>query len=66
MGKQKKAYTVLEIGWEYNDEYYSTGNNGETYEAPQEIFLDEKKAKTEWLKKEIEAYRGQSLGHYIQ
>ena len=29
---------ILEIGWEYNDEYYSTGNYGETYEAPEEVF----------------------------
>lgn len=61
---EKKAYMILEIGWEYNDEYYSTGD-GETYEAPEEIFLDKNKAAEALLKKEIAAYRYSDLQGYI-
>ena len=62
--EKKVAYTVLEIGWEYDDESYHTGNYGETYEAPNEIFLDKEKAKAEWLKREIKAYKGNNLAQY--
>jgi hypothetical protein len=62
---EKKGYIVLEIGWEYNDEYYSTGNYGEMYEAPSEIFIDKDKAKAEWLKKEIASLKGVNLMNYI-
>lgn len=62
---KQKAYTVLEIGWEYNDEYMHTGNDGDTFVAPSEVFLDKEKAEAEWLKKEIDAFRGQELAMYI-
>lgn len=61
----KVAYMILEIGWEYNDEYYHTNNNGETYEKPNVIFLDEKEAKVELLKRERKEFKGKTLGSYI-
>lgn len=61
----KKGYVILEIGWEYNDEYYHTSNNGEMYEAPKELYLDKAKAEAECLKREINSFRGQSLGVYF-
>lgn len=45
----KKGYLVLEVGYEYNDEYYHTGNYGTTYEAPDTIYLT-KEAAMEVLK----------------
>lgn len=35
--KKNKGYIVLEIGFEYNDEYYHTGNYGAMYEAPKKV-----------------------------
>lgn len=61
----KKGYVILEIGWEYNDEYYSTGNNGDMFEAPKEVYLSKEKAEAECLKREIESFRGQSIGVYF-
>lgn len=63
--ENKFGYLVLEIGWEYDDSFHSTGNNGETYEAPKEIFLDKEDAEAYLIKKEIEAFRGRELGSYI-
>ena len=61
-----KAYIILEVGWEYDDEYYYTGNYGDaTYEAPKEIFLDVVKAKEEWLKREIKSFRQNEIIDYV-
>lgn len=57
----KKGYVILEVGWEYDDESYSTAD---TFEAPNEIFLDKKKAETEFIKREIKAYRNSTINHY--
>jgi hypothetical protein len=63
MGKEK-GYVVLEVGYEYNDEYYHTGNNGETYEAPKKVFINKDKAEIELHKKNMEHLRGLDLGRY--
>jgi len=61
----KKGYIILEIGWEYNDEYYTTGNYGEMYEAPTEVFMDKKLAQAECDKRELESFRGVNLSSYL-
>jgi hypothetical protein len=60
-----KGYIVLEVGWEYNDEYYYSGN-GNTYEAPSEVFTDKEKADALCKKRNIKAYKGTELASYIQ
>ncbi len=62
--EKKKGYIVLEVGFEYNDEYYSTGNYGATYEAPKKVFTDKEKAIIELNKKTFEKLRGEDLGRY--
>lgn len=39
----KKAYVIVEIGWEYNDEYYSKPEGGGSG-IPKLIYLDEASA----------------------
>jgi hypothetical protein len=39
------AYVVMEIGWEYNDEVYSRGNNGDSGGTPKKVFRDKAMAK---------------------
>lgn len=63
MAKQK-GYIVLEVGFEYNDEYYHTGNYGATYEAPKKVFTDKEKAMVELHKKTFEKLRGEDLSRY--
>lgn len=62
--KKQKGYIVLEVGYEYNDEYYSTGNYGDMYEAPKKVFLDKEKAAVELRTKTLEKLRGEDLGRY--
>lgn len=62
--EKQKGYIVLEVGFEYNDEYYSTGNYGTTYEAPKKVFLNEETAMTELRQKTFEKLRGEDLGGY--
>ena len=62
--KKQKGYIVLEVGYEYNDEYYSTGNYGEMYEAPKKVFTDKEKAIIELNEKTINKLRGEDLGRY--
>lgn len=59
---KKKGYIVLEVGYEYNDEYYST--EGDRYEAPKKVFVDKEKATVELNKKLFERLRGEDLGRY--
>lgn len=61
----QKGYIILEVGWEYDDSYYSTNNYGNTYEAPTEIFLNKEAAEKELLKQECESYRGTALSAYF-
>ena len=61
----KKGYVILEVGWEYNDEYYSTNNNGDTYEAPNEVFFDKTKAEQEMEKRQIKSYKENHLMSYF-
>lgn len=63
MAKQK-GYIVLEVGFEYNDEYYHTGSYGATYEAPKKVFTDKEKAMVELHKKTFEKLRGEDLSRY--
>lgn len=62
--EKKIGYLVLEVGYEYNDEYYSTGNYGTTYEAPKKVYTDKKKAEKILKKKTYESLRGADLGRY--
>lgn len=62
--KKEKGYLVLEVGYEYNDEYYSTGSYGTTYEAPKKVFLNEETAMAELKQKTFEKLRGEDLGRY--
>jgi hypothetical protein len=62
--ENKKGYLVLEVGYEYNDEYYHTGNYGTTYEAPKKAFMDKEKAILELHSKTMEFLRGEDLGRY--
>lgn len=62
--KKQKGYIVLEVGFEYNDEYYSTGNYGATYEAPKKVFLEQEKAMEELKQKTFEKLKGEDLGRY--
>lgn len=64
MEKKQKGYIILEVGYEYNDEYYHTGSYGETYEAPNKVFLSKEKAEAELRIKTLEKLRGEDLGRY--
>jgi hypothetical protein len=59
-----KGYVILEVGYEYNDEVYSTGNYGEQFEAPNEVYTDKDKAKAEMSVRANKQLRGLSLAHY--
>jgi hypothetical protein len=63
MGKEV-GYIILEVGYEYNDEYYHTGNYGEMYEAPEKVFTNKDKALLELRLKTMEKMRGEDLGRY--
>ena len=41
----KTAFVVVEIGWEYNDEFYYRGESGGG--TPRKIYLDKVNAQTE-------------------
>lgn len=60
----KKGYVILEIGYEYNDEIYHTGNYGESYEAPNKIYTDKVKADADLVTKNLEKFKGLELGYY--
>lgn len=62
--ENKKGYLVLEVGWEYNDEYYHTGNYGTTYEAPNKVYLDWDEAEKEYKKKNFEMLITERLSKY--
>lgn len=64
MSDSKQGYAVLEVGYEYNDEVYHTGNYGATYEAPKNIFTDKEAAEKAAKEASITKLRGTSLGHY--
>lgn len=64
--ENKKGYIVLEVGFEYDDEYYSTGNYGPMYEKPKKIFLNKEKAVEVWKKESVKKLRGLTLGLYFQ
>lgn len=62
--KKQKGYMVLEVGYEYNDEYYSTGNYGNMYEAPKKVFSNKQAAQEELERQTIEKLKGEDLGRY--
>ena len=59
-----KGYVILEVGFEYNDEIYHTGNYGETYAAPNTVFMDKDKAIEEVDKLNVNKLRGEYLDYY--
>lgn len=62
--KKQKGYVVLEVGYDYNDEVYHTGNYGAMYEAPNKVYLDKDIAEEEVVKRTCEKLRGLPLGAY--
>lgn len=62
--EKKIGYIVMQVGYEYNDEYYSTGNYGTTYEAPEKVYTNKSRAEKILRKKTFEAMRGEDLGRY--
>lgn len=59
-----KGYVILEVGFEYNDEIYHTGNYGETYEAPSKVYTNKDKAEAELVKLTNEKLRGEYIDRY--
>ena len=57
----KKAYVVMEVSWEYNDEIYYTTDDGAG--QPERVFLDKKKAEEYAVEKTADTIRG--AGHLI-
>jgi len=64
--ENKKGYIVLEVGFEYDDQYYSTGNYGAMYEKPSKLFLDKEKAIVFCKKESIKKLSGLYLGLYSE
>ena len=62
--EKQKGYIVLEVGYEYNDEHYHTGNYGNTYDAPDKVFLDKEKATIELDNQTFAKLRGEDLERY--
>lgn len=62
---ETKIYTILKIGYEYDDETYHTGNYGESYEQPSKYYTDLEKAREIRNKLEIKEFKGLYLGHYM-
>lgn len=65
------AYVVMEIGWEYNDEVYHRGNNGDSGGTPKKVFRDKAMAEKRSLELNIKeltnnSYRGlNSFGYEL-
>lgn len=59
-----KGYVVLEVGWQYNDEYHHTGNYGVTYEAPKKFYTKFENAVEEYKKQNFEMLRTERLCKY--
>lgn len=64
MMEKKIGYLVLEVGYEYNDEYYHAGSYGTTYEAPERVYMSKERAVEELKKRTMESLRGEDLGRY--
>jgi hypothetical protein len=50
-----EVYTIVQVGWEYNDEYYYQGENGGG--NPLSCYKDRSKAEAAVLEKNIAEYR---------
>ena len=50
-----EVYTIVQVGWEYNDEYYYQGENGGG--NPLSVYKDRSKAEAAVLAKNIEEYK---------
>tara|TARA_R110000772_G_scaffold245501_1_gene358930 strand:+ start:32 stop:439 length:408 start_codon:yes stop_codon:yes gene_type:complete len=59
-----KAYAILKVGYEYNDEIYHTGNHGESYDAPTNAYKDLDEAKKIKEQLETSEFKGNNLGYY--
>lgn len=58
-----RAWIVMEISWQYNDEYYYTGEGDAG--TPQKVFFDKKKAEEQALDLNVKALSTQGMtGHY--
>lgn len=54
----------MQVGFDYNDEYYSTASYGTTYDAPDKVFTDKEKAILELDRQSIEMIRKEDLSGY--
>lgn len=59
---EKKGYVIQKIGYEYDDETYNRAQDGGG--NPVIIMTDEVAAKKKFMELEIEAWRGETVGHY--
>jgi len=59
-----KGYIVLSVGYEYDDEFYHTGNYGKTYDAPQKAYVNKDRAYEECKKQTFDKLRGEDLSYY--
>ena len=59
-----KAWIVMEIGWQYNDEYYYTDDNDSG--TPQKVYFDKKKAEEAALDMNIKALKSSGLTGYYE
>ena len=57
-----KAWVVMEIGWQYNDEYYYTDDNDSG--TPQKVYFDKQKAQDAALDQNIKALSSNEIGSY--
>jgi hypothetical protein len=64
------VYTIVRVGWEYNDEYYYTHDNEEG--NPVIVYRSREGAEADCLAKNIECYKGlaeskySTIGAYFQ
>lgn len=59
---EKKGYVIQKIGYEYDDETYNRAQDGGG--NPIIVMTDEVAAKKKFMELEIEAWRGETVGHY--
>ncbi len=60
--KPTKVYVVMEVGFDYDDQYYSSSQNGGG--SVNAIFLSKKKAEQQCLDNTVEFLHSQARGKY--
>ena len=59
-----EVYTIVQVGWEYNDEYYYQGESGGG--TPLSVYKDRSKAEAAALAKNIEEYKNIGASRWNQ